>query len=401
MNKNIFKYDDMKRSEHMAVRNNVGWYFWTHQLIEVTGPDVVPFLDHLLNEQGEIIDDVVIMRVSEDTYWVSTLYATKADDWWYFHQGDFDVEWSEITEDWQMLAVQGPKSKAVIEALCDNSVEDQKFFEIRDNVINGIPVKINRGGYTGEKWGYEIYMSPDDLEAIETLVDAEVVRNGGKRVTEFQIMAWTLPTEAGIFYMRDLAHTNPIEVGLDKNIKWDKDFIGKEALLKVKENGPAREMVGFEVLDDDYYIRSKQYGGPGEAVFIRYEGPKGSGMPEMFYTTEAISSDPALARSIALITDGRFSGASKGPVIGHVSPEAADGGPIALVEEGDLIRIDIRGRSLSIIGANGAEKTPEQMEAILAARRAAWSPRPPRYTKGVLRFYTRHAVSPMRGGYME
>ena len=140
---------------------------------------------------------------------------------------------------------------------------------------------------------------------------------------------------------------------------------------------------------------------PGEAVLIRYEGPKGSGMPEMFYTTEAISSDPALARSIALITDGRFSGASKGPVIGHVSPEAADGGPIALVEEGDLIRIDICGRSLSIIGANGAEKTPEQMEAILAARRAAWSPRPPRYTKGVLRFYTRHAVSPMRGGYME
>ena len=238
MNKNIFKYDDMKRSEHMAVRNNVGWYFWTHQLMEVTGPDVVPFLDYLytgniaslavgrdryttmLNEQGEIIDDVVIMRVGEDTYWVSTLYATKADDWWYFHQGDFDVEWNEITEDWQMLAVQGPKSKAVIEALCDNSVEDQKFFEIRDNVINGIPVKINRGGYTGEKWGYEIYMAPDDLEAIETLVDAEVVRNGGKRVTEFQIMAWTLPTEAGIFYMRDLAHTNPVEVGLDKNIKW-------------------------------------------------------------------------------------------------------------------------------------------------------------------------------------
>ena len=64
---------------------------------------------------------------------------------------------------------------------------------------------------------------------------------------------------------------------------------------------------------------------PGDAVFIRYEGPKGSGMPEMFYTTEAISSDPELGRSIALITDGRFSGASKGPAIGHVSPEAADG----------------------------------------------------------------------------
>ena len=83
---------------------------------------------------------------------------------------------------------------------------------------------------------------------------------------------------------------------------------------------------------------------PGDAVFIRYEGPKGSGMPEMFYTTEAISSDKELSASIALITDGRFSGASRGPAIGHVSPEAAVGGPIALVEENDLIDIDIEKR---------------------------------------------------------
>ncbi len=69
-------------------------------------------------------------------------------------------------------------------------------------------------------------------------------------------------------------------------------------------------------------------------MFIRYERPKGSGMPEMFYTSEAISSDQELGRSIALITDGRFSGASTGSVIGHCSPEAADGGPIALMEEG-------------------------------------------------------------------
>lgn len=91
---------------------------------------------------------------------------------------------------------------------------------------------------------------------------------------------------------------------------------------------------------------------PGDAVFIRYEGPKGSGMPEMFYTTEAIASDPTLAASIALITDGRFSGATKGPAIGHVSPEAAEGGPIALVEEGDWIEIDIPARSLNLVGAS-------------------------------------------------
>ena len=107
-------------------------------------------------------------------------------------------------------------------------------------------------------------------------------------------------------------------------------------------------------------------------MFIRYEGPKGSGMPEMFYTTEAISSDPELGKTIALITDGRFSGASKGPAIGHVSPEAADGGPIALVEEDDLIRIDIPERVLEIIGVKGKELPGEEVEQILAERRKAW-----------------------------
>lgn len=94
----------------------------------------------------------------------------------------------------------------------------------------------------------------------------------------------------------------------------------------------------------------------GDAVMIRYEGPKASGMPEMFYTSEAISSDAELGRSIALITDGRFSGASTGPVIGHCSPEAADGGPIALVEEGDLIYINIQERKLEI-GRHKRRKT--------------------------------------------
>ena len=140
---------------------------------------------------------------------------------------------------------------------------------------------------------------------------------------------------------------------------------------------------------------------PGDSVFIRYEGPRGSGMPEMFYTTEAISSDEELAKSIALITDGRFSGASKGPAIGHVSPEAADGGPIALVEEGDIIEIDIPERILRIIGIHGVEMTPEEVEKELEKRRQAWQPKPRKYTRGVLKIFSEHAVSPMKGGYME
>ena len=86
----------------------------------------------------------------------------------------------------------------------------------------------------------------------------------------------------------------------------------------------------------------------------------------------------------------------RGPVIGHVSPEAAVGGPIALVEEGDLIRIDVPNRQLAIVGVNGEEKTPEEMEAILAQRRANWKPKAPKYTKGLLKLYSQHAVSPMK-----
>jgi len=139
----------------------------------------------------------------------------------------------------------------------------------------------------------------------------------------------------------------------------------------------------------------------GDAVFIRYEGPKGSGMPEMFYTSEAISSDKELGRSIALITDGRFSGASTGPVIGHCSPEAADGGPIALVEEGDLIEIDVMERKLNIVGIHGERKTPEEIDEILKERKKAWKPREKKYKKGVLRLFAEHAASPMKGAYLE
>lgn len=139
----------------------------------------------------------------------------------------------------------------------------------------------------------------------------------------------------------------------------------------------------------------------GDAVFIRYEGPKGSGMPEMFYTSEAISSDPELGRSIALITDGRFSGASTGPVVGHCSPEAAEGGPIALVEEGDLIELDVKERKLNIIGVKGERKTLEEMQEILRARREKWKPKKMKYRRGTLRLFAEHAVSPMKGAYLD
>ena len=139
----------------------------------------------------------------------------------------------------------------------------------------------------------------------------------------------------------------------------------------------------------------------GDVVVIRYEGPKGGpGMREMLNPTSAIAG-MGLGSSVALITDGRFSGASRGASIGHVSPEAAVGGPIALVEEGDLIEIDVMERKLNIIGIAGERKSMEEIDQILAERRKNWKPREMKYKKGVLRLFSQHAASPMKGAYLE
>ena len=139
----------------------------------------------------------------------------------------------------------------------------------------------------------------------------------------------------------------------------------------------------------------------GDVVVIRYEGPKGGpGMREMFKAMKYLYGR-GLAKTTALITDGRFSGATRGPAIGHVSPEASEGGPIALVENDDLIRIDIPARRLDIIGTGGIERSAEEIEKILSERRAHWIKPESQYKKGILDIYTHNSVSPMKGAYME
>ena len=158
--------------------------------------------------------------------------------------------------------------------------------------------------------------------------------------------------------------------------------------------GPARvfesEAAACRALDGDL-IR------PGDMMVIRYEGPQGSGMPEMFKATEILANKPALKASVGLVTDGRFSGATRGPVIGHVSPEAAVGGPIALVREGDLIKVDVAGRSLEVLGLEGREATAEEVEKELARRSGGWT-RPPMETGGVLGVFKRLAAATAEGG---
>jgi len=115
----------------------------------------------------------------------------------------------------------------------------------------------------------------------------------------------------------------------------------------------------------------------GDVVVIRYEGPKGGpGMPEMLLPTATISG-MGLSESVALITDGRFSGATRGGCIGHVAPEAFDGGPIAVLKNGDIITIDIPNRILSV----------DLSEQEMKKRLSAWKPRPPKITRGYLSRY--------------
>jgi dihydroxy-acid dehydratase len=140
---------------------------------------------------------------------------------------------------------------------------------------------------------------------------------------------------------------------------------------------------------------------PGDAVIIRYEGPRGSGIPEMFYTTEAIASNPKLVSTVALLTDGRFSGATRGPAIGHISPEATEGGPIALIEEGDIIRVDVPNRQINIIGIGGEKKSEKEIADILIERKSKWVKPVTKKKKGIIGIYSKLAVSAMQGAYME
>ena len=128
----------------------------------------------------------------------------------------------------------------------------------------------------------------------------------------------------------------------------------------------------------------------GEVVIIRYEGPKGGpGMREMLAPTSAIAG-AGLSESVALITDGRFSGGTRGPCIGHVSPEAAVGGPIALVKDGDMISIDIPARKIELF------VDPAEMER----RKAGWTAPEPKITGGILGRYRNSVTSASKGSVL-
>jgi len=160
--------------------------------------------------------------------------------------------------------------------------------------------------------------------------------------------------------------------------------VKRAGVRRLVHTGPARV---FDSEEAAFQAISRREIRPGDVVVIRYEGPKGGpGMREMLAVTAALVGQ-GLGEQVALITDGRFSGATHGLMVGHVSPEAAVGGPIALLRDGDEVTIDVPNRRLEV------KLSSDEM----ATRRAAWAPPPPRYTQGALAKYARLVSSAALG----
>ena len=287
MNKNEHRNDSWKQEQHEAVRNTVGFYRFTHHLLDVSGEDAPAFLDQMfvsniaggkvggakyttmLNEDGIIIDDIVVFRLEETKFWISTLFGFKLIEWFDDHKAGFDVSYGDLLEE-EMYAVQGPRSLELVNAVAAEPVDDLKFFNIRDNEVNGISVKISRCGYSGER-GYEIYVDRAHMEDIHMALVEAGKAFGAKEVTELQVMVHTLATEKGFNLMTDLRGLNPLEADPNAKIDWDKAFIGKKALMKARDAGITRQLVGFEFDDPDAFCESRHRGGNGAPVLLNGE----------------------------------------------------------------------------------------------------------------------------------
>ncbi|MCD8053997.1 MAG: dihydroxy-acid dehydratase [Lachnospiraceae bacterium] len=271
----------------------------------------------------------------------------------------------------------------------------------------GVEINVDIANEISSRTPNLCHLAPAGPTYMEDLYEAGGVYAVMKELTKKDLLYTDLITATGRTVGENIEHAvnrnpevirpveNPYsETGglaiLKGNLAPDSGVVKRSAVVPemMKHEGPAR------VFDCEEDAIAAIKGGKivaGDVVVIRYEGPKGGpGMREMLNPTSAIAG-MGLGSSVALITDGRFSGASRGASIGHVSPEAAVGGPIALVEEGDIISIDIENCRLDVLISD------EEM----AARKAKWQPREPKVTTGYLARYAKLVTSGNRGAILE
>ena len=265
----LFKDDEVARAEAKAVRENAGWYRWTHDLVRVSGADAERFLDWMLvnriagtpegrgkyttmlDERGQIIDDLVAFNRGGGVWWLSTLYGPHAVRWFDAHCEGFDVAYEDVTQEWDMYAVQGPNSAKVMDALLDGAVDGLKRFQIIEAHVGEVAVVVDRGGFTGEL-GYEVYCKRADSAAVAQAIEAAAAPFGAPRLTTLEVYVRSLPMEKGMALRQDYHHLTPYEANLGWSVHMDKDFFGKDALAAAHAAGERRAFVGLEIERESY-----------------------------------------------------------------------------------------------------------------------------------------------------
>lgn len=263
----LFREDEVARADAMAVRQGCGWYRWTHDTVEVTGPDATALLDRLLvntvavcpvgreryttmlDEDGGIIDDLMAMHLGDDRWWLSTLYGPQMVRWLDAHKGDADVAYEDVTLSIDMYSVQGPESAEVMNEVLADQVDGLKRFQLMESSVAGVPVRVDRGGFTGEL-GYEIYCRREDSPTV-----AEALRATGRRELQtLEVYVRSLPMEKGMALRQDYHHLTPFEANLGWSVHFDKkgDFIGRAALERAQQEGPRWAFVGVEIDRESY-----------------------------------------------------------------------------------------------------------------------------------------------------
>lgn len=271
----------------------------------------------------------------------------------------------------------------------------------------GIKLDLDLANSISEKTPNLCHLAPAGDRYIEELNEAGGIPAVMHEIDKLGLLHTDLMTCTGKTIAENIAGHEILDTDIIRPVSDPYSKTGGIAVLKgnlapdgcvVKRSAVAPEMMAHKgkarVFDCEEDALSAIYDGKinaGEVVIIRYEGPKGGpGMREMLNPTSAIMGC-GLGNSVALITDGRFSGATRGAAIGHVSPEAAVGGNIALVEEGDMIEIDIPANKINVLVSD------EELEK----RRAAWKPRQPRITTGYLSRYAKLVTSGSTGAILE
>lgn len=283
--------------EHMAVRTRAGIFDVSHMgEIFVKGHDATKFLQWITSnevgkmkvgrarysafptEKGTVVDDLLVYKLDEEEYMlvVNAANTDKDFDWLISHSHGFDVTLENRSAEIAQIAVQGPEAQGILQKLTEFDLSTIKYYRFTEMEFLGEKVIISRTGYTGED-GFEIYSAAEAGEKIWSAI-MEVGEDHGLKPAGLGARD-TLRLEAGMnLYGNDMDETTTLlEADLEWIIKWDKDFIGKEALKKQKEEGLKRKLVGFEMVEKavprhgyKVFVDGKEFGTVASGSFAPY-----------------------------------------------------------------------------------------------------------------------------------